>query len=138
MAVALLEGNYRPPHARQDFPKADSLLVDRHAGFALIAAVERGEVGNPTALPVGPRKAPTLAAKPADILVRIAPAGEFPIEDHGQHGTVQQVIAGAEIVMAEHRPGRRRDVRLEPAHTPFDHRPRCGMTVEIVTKPGDL
>ena len=54
----------------------------------------------------------------------IAPTGEFPIEDPGQLGSVEQIITGAEIVMAQHRLGRRRGVGFEPANTPFQHRPR--------------
>src|SRR6516165_2798692 len=135
VAVALLKGNHRPPHARQDFPKQDPLRVDRCSGCALIAAVERSAVGDPAGLAVEPCKAPTLAAKPTDVLVRIAPAGEFPIEDRRQRSAIQHIIAGAEIVMAEYRRRWRQHVRLEPAHTPFENRAGRRMTVEIGAKP---
>src|SRR6516225_7995667 len=81
VAVGLLQSNYRPPHAGQKLPETDPIGINRLAGLALVAAVERGAVGNPAGLPVKPRKAPALAAKPTDILVWIAPAGELPIED---------------------------------------------------------
>src|SRR6516164_5867818 len=135
VAVALLKGNHRPPHARQDFPKQDPLRVDRCSGCALIAVVERSAVGDPAGLAVEPCKAPTLAAKPTDVLVRIAPAGEFPIEDRRQRSAIQHIIAGAEIVMAEYRRRWRQHVPLEPAHTPFENRAGRRMTVEIGAKP---
>src|SRR5215471_9931893 len=81
--VGLLKGNRRPPRARQDFPKMDPAGVDRPAGFAFVAAVERSAPGDPAGLPVEPRKAPALAAKPADGLVRVASAGELPMVDSG-------------------------------------------------------
>src|ERR1700730_9368557 len=89
-------------------------------------------------MPPASRKAPPFRAKPADILVRIAPAGKFAIENPGQRDAVQHVIAGAKIVMAKDGVGRRRNMGFEPTDAPFEHRPRRRMAVEIGAKPSDL
>ena len=105
---------------------------------AFVATIERGAVGDAAGLAVEPGKTPALAAEPADILVRIAPAGELPIEDAGQLGAVQHVVAGAEIAVAQHRVSGSRQMGFEPANAPFEHRARLGMTVEIGAEAGDL
>ncbi len=138
VTVALLQGNHRPAHASQHLPEMNPQRVDDRVARVSVAAVERGAVGNPAGFAVEPGKAPALGAKPADILVRVAPAGEFPVEDAGQPGAVEQVIAGAEIMVAQHRGDRRGQARFEPANAPFEHRPRRRIGVEIGSKPGDL
>src|SRR6516162_1007452 len=138
VAVALLEGNHRPANACKNFPEADPFRVDAPPRCALVSPVERGAVGDSAGFAIKPREAPAFTAKPGDILVRIAPAGEFPIENSGQLGAIQHVIAGAEIVMTKHWLGRRWDMRLKPTDAPFEHRPWRRMTVEIGKKPSDL
>src|SRR5439155_25983544 len=87
---------------------------------------------------VEPGEAPALAAEPADILFRVAPAGEFPIENAGQPGSIHHVVAGAEIAVAQHRRERRRDMGFEPADRRFEHRPRLWVMVEIGAEAGNL
>src|SRR5271168_4591659 len=122
VAVALLQGNHRPAHAGNHLPETDPQWVDDDAALALVAPIERGSVGDPAGFAVEPGKPPALAAEPADILVRVAPAGKFPVEDPGQAGAIEQIIAGAEIVVAQHRWDYRRDVRFEPTDAPFQRR----------------
>src|SRR5271170_508672 len=84
VAVALLQGNHRPAHAGKHLPETDPQWVDDDAALALVAPIERGSVGDPAGFAVEPGKPPALAAEPADILVRVAPPGKFPVEDAGQ------------------------------------------------------
>src|SRR5215469_1464418 len=138
IAVALLQRDHRPANARQQLPEKDPPRVDRSPRLALVSAVEGTALGDAAGFTVEPRKAPAFGAKPADILVRIPPTGKFPIKNAGQGGAVQHVVAGAKVVMAKHRVGRRRHMRLEPADAPFEHRPRRRMAVEIGAKGGHL
>src|SRR6185437_9364425 len=73
-------------------------------------------------------EAPIAEAEPRDILVGITPAGEIPIEQGGEAVLVGEVIAGAEIAVAEHRLGRRRRMAHEPAYAPFRDRMRLIMS----------
>src|SRR5271170_1100562 len=138
VAVALLQGNHRPAHAGQHLPEMDPQPVDDRAALVLIAAVEWGAVGDAAGFAVEPGKAPALGAEPADILVRVAPAGKFPVEDAGQPGAIEQIISGAEIVVAQHGGDGRGHMRLEPADAPLEHRTGRRMAVEIGAKPGNL
>src|SRR5487761_1311627 len=138
VALALLQRNHRPAHARQNLPEADPHWVDHCAALALVAAVKRRALGDAAGFTVEPGKAPAFRAEPTDILVRVAPAGEFPIEDSGQGRAVEEIIAGAEIMVAQDRRKRLRQMRFEPAHAPFQHRPWRWVTVEIGAEPGDL
>jgi hypothetical protein len=138
IAIALLQGDHCPPHARQHLPEKDALGVDRPPRLTLVAAIEGRAVSDAASLPVEPCEAPTFATKPADILMRIAPAGKFPIENPGQGGAIEHVIPRAEIMVTEHRLDRRGGVRLKPADAPFEHWPRRRMIFEIGAKSGDL
>src|SRR5262249_26869200 len=102
IAIALLERDYRPAHACQYFPEENPQPVDGMPGFTFVTVIKRGAGGDASGFPVEPRKAPAFAAKPADVFVRITPAGKFPIENPGQGGAIQHVVAGAEIMVAEH------------------------------------
>ena len=128
-----------PPSARSPAPPRSGPAAGRSpAGLALVAAIERRAIGDPAGFAVEPGKPPALAAEPADILVRVAPTGEFPIEDRGQRRAIEQVIAGAEIVMAQHRLGGRRACASRASACPIRAPAGCGMTVEIGAKLGDL
>src|SRR5215471_14348033 len=138
IAVALLQRDDGPAYACQHLPEEDALSVYRPARFPFVTTIEGCAVGDSSGLAIEPREAPTLAAKPTDVFVRVAPAGELPIQNAGQIGAVEHVVAGAIIVMAEHRLNRRRKMRLDPTDAPFEDRPRYGMFVEIGTEPGNL
>src|SRR5437762_6076007 len=124
VAVALLQRDDRPADIRENFPEPDAIGIEAAARCALVTTVELRALGDAAGLAVESGKPPAFAAEPADILVRIAPAGEFPIENAGQLSAVQHVVAGAKIAMAQHWPERRRDVGFEPADCPFEDRPR--------------
>src|SRR5215469_5667042 len=83
MAITLLQGDNRPADARQHFPKEHPLRVHAPARLALVPAIKGRAVGDPAGFAIEPRKAPALAAKPPDVLVRIAPSGKLPVEDSG-------------------------------------------------------
>src|SRR5215472_2358438 len=138
IAVALLQCDNGPADARQHLPEEDALPVDPPARLMLVTTIEGRTVGDPSGLAIEPREAPAFAAKPSDIFVRIAPAGKLPIENPGQFGTVEHIVAGAVIVMTEHRLNRRRDMRLEPTDAPFEDRPRHRMPIEIGSESCDL
>src|SRR5882672_8359344 len=113
VAVALLQGDDRPADIGEDFPEPYPLRVEPPPRLGLIAPVKINTIGNAADLAVEPGEAPTLAAQPTDILIGVAPTGEFPVEDAGQFGAIQHVIAGAEIAMAQHRlADRPRNMRL--------------------------
>ena len=122
IAVALLQGDHRPAHIREDFPEEHPLGIEPAARGGLIGVVEWRAVGDAAGFAVEPGKAPALAAEPADILVRIAPAGELPIEDAGELWPIQHVVAGAEIAVAQHRRQRLRQMRFDERAVPADHR----------------
>ena len=81
IAVALLQRDDGPADIRQHFPEPHPLRVETPPRRRLVSPIERVALGDAAGLAIEPREAPALAAEPADILVRIAPAGEFPIED---------------------------------------------------------
>src|SRR5262245_15559655 len=114
VSVALLQCNNRPPDTCQHLPEEDAVRIYRTSGLVFVAAVERAATGDPPGFTVEPRKTPALGAEPADILVRVTPAGELPIENSSEPGAVEHVIAGAEIAVAQHRVDRRQKVRFEP------------------------
>src|SRR5262249_22610188 len=120
------------------FPKEDALRVNCATRLMLVAVVEVCAVGDPASFAIKPRKAPTLTAEPADVFVRVAPAGKLPVENPDQIGAVEHVIAGAVIVMTEDRLDRRWNVGLEPTDAPFEDRPRDRMPVEIGAELGEL
>src|SRR5665213_1483623 len=93
--VALLQRDHRPADVGENLPELDALRFGPPPAFALIAAIERRALGDAAGLAVEPAETPALAAQPADILVRVAPAREFPIEDRGQARALDEVIAGA-------------------------------------------
>src|SRR5579862_1767826 len=138
MPVALLQGNDPPAHICKHLPEKYPRRIELAAGGALVAGVERRARRDAAGLAVEPGEAPALAAEPADVLVGIAPTGEFPIEDRGQLGPIEQVIAGTEIAMAQHRGQRRRPVGFQPAYCPFEDRPRGGMRVQIAVEARDV
>src|SRR3546814_14561014 len=108
MPHALLQGDDRPAHMGEDLPIMDLFGIDAAAGFFAVAAIEMDTVGDAAGLLLPGTEAPALGAEPADVLVRIAPAGEFPIEDRRQAGFVDHVVAGAEVVMRQYDLTRRR------------------------------
>src|SRR5207248_4242627 len=138
VAIALLQRDDRPAEISENLPIPDAFGIGAAARSSLIAGIEWRARGDAARLAIEPGEAPTLAAEPADILVGVAPAGEFPIEDASQRGALQQVISGAEIAVAQHRAKRRRDVGFEPARRPFEDRPRVRVQVEIGAEAGDL
>src|SRR5215831_15087174 len=113
IAVALLQRDHRPAHACQHLPEKDPLRVDQSPWLVLVSLVEGCAIGDAAGFAVKPRKAPSFRAEPADILVRIAPARKFPIENSGQDGAVQHVVPSAKIVVAKSGIGRRRHMRCE-------------------------
>src|SRR3546814_21087382 len=96
----------RPPRST----RTDTLFPDTtlFRSFFAVAAIEMDTVGDAAGLLLAGTEAPALGAEPADVLVRIAPAGEFPIEDRRQAGFVDHVVAGAEVVMRQYDLTRRR------------------------------
>src|SRR5439155_27362697 len=77
ITVALLQCDDRPAHIGKDLPEAHALRIEPAARGALVAGIKRRAVGDAARLAVEPGKAPALAAEPADVLVRVAPTGEF-------------------------------------------------------------
>src|SRR5213080_1608379 len=94
VTIALLQGDDRPAEIGENLPILDAFGIEAAARCGLITGIEWCTRGDAAGLAIEPGEAPGLAAEPADILIGIAPAGEFPIENAGQLRTIQQVIAG--------------------------------------------
>ena len=82
--IGLLQGDDRPADIRQHLPEPHPVGIEPPPARLFVGAVKRRPVGDTAQFAVEPGEAPALAAEPADILVRVAPTGEFPIEDAGQ------------------------------------------------------
>src|SRR6185312_11259380 len=102
IAVALLQGDHGPADIGDDLPEAQPLRVDPPARLRLVAAVKVPAVRDPAGLAVEPGEAPAFAAEPGEVLVLVAPAGKLPVEDAGELRAVDEVVAGAEIAVAQH------------------------------------
>src|SRR3546814_15153218 len=63
--------------------------------------------------------APAGGAEPSDVAHRVAPVSELPVQNAGQPLPVDHVVAGAEILVQQHRPLRQRGVQLAPAQPPL-------------------
>src|SRR3954468_13682144 len=100
MAVALLQRDHCPANIGENLPVPHPSWIEAPAGSGFVAFIERLAFGDDAGLAVERAKAPTLPADPADILVGVAPAREFPIQNAGQNRAIDQVIAGAEIAVA--------------------------------------
>ena len=115
---------------RHDLVEVDFHGVDPAPALGLVAGVERGAVGDSAGLQPVRAETPAPGAEPGDVLHRVRPAGEFPVEDAGQAPVLHHVVAGAEIVMAQHDLAGRDRVRLQPAQAPFDGRVRHRLGIQ--------
>src|SRR5689334_2830872 len=83
-------------------------------------------------------EAPALREKPSDVLVRIAEAGEFPIEHSRKTAVVDEIIAGAVIAMDEGGLLASGRIAFAPAQAPFEHRIRLREGIEIAAITRDV
>src|SRR4051812_22993455 len=81
MPLRLLQREDGPAHGPQHLPIGHPDRLDGAFRGALVAAVEGGAAAAPAGLARRRAEAPAFGAEPADILVRLAPSGEFPVED---------------------------------------------------------
>src|SRR6185312_16683401 len=114
-----------------DLPVVNGCRVDAAAGGGLVAAIEGRARGDAPGLAIDGAEAPASSAEPADVGHRVAPGGEFPIEDGGEPVLVDEVVAGAEVLMDEHDLARRPAVQLQPAQAPFQDRVGIAEFVEV-------
>src|SRR3546814_5438955 len=74
---------------------------------------------------------PAGGAEPSDVAHRVAPVSELPVQNAGQPLPVDHVVAGAEILVQQHRPLRQRGVQLAPAQPPLQSQEAAAEVVEI-------
>ena len=120
----------RPADMGHYLVEMDFSGVDPAPALRLVAGVERGPVGDAAGLQRIGAEAPASGAEPGDILHRVGPAGELPVEDARQAAVLHHVVAGAEIVVAEDDLAGLHGMRLQPAQAPFDDRVRHRLGIE--------
>ena len=115
VARPLLDRDRRPAQIGRRFPISDGILIDSAARRFLIACVEVRPVRQPPGLPFRLPEPPRRGAEPSQILHRIGPAGELPVDDGGQPSPVDHVVSRPVIPVAQHQLTRRRRVQRQPA-----------------------
>ena len=80
---------------------------------------------------------PAFGAEPADVIMAIAPASEFPIQDAGQPILVHHVVTGAEVAVAKDQFAPGRGVPFQPPQAPLEDGMGGGKAIQVMAQPID-
>src|SRR5687767_2098126 len=101
MALALLQRDHGPANVRHDLPVPQRRPIHGATGAPAIFIQKVRSVGDAADGIAMPPEAPAFGKEPADVLQRIAPRDEFPVEHARERAFVHQVITRAVIAVYE-------------------------------------